>query len=134
MPNQRSFLAVVPAYNEETTIASVVASLRRHAPEFDIVVIDDGSTDDTRKVAVRAGVRVVRLPFNCGIGGAVQAGFVYARENGYDYMVQVDGDGQHDPREIRKLIDALAQEPCTDMACGSRFLSSDFHYPAPISR
>src|SRR4051812_49190950 len=92
-----SHLAVVPAYNEAATIASVVESLRRNAPEWDVLVVDDGSTDRTADEAESSGARVLRLPFNLGIGGAVQAGFVFARENRYDVMAQVDGDGQHDP-------------------------------------
>ena len=70
-------------------------------PEFDVIVIDDGSTDDTAERAAAAGATVVRLPFNLGIGGAVQTGFLYALEHGYDYMAQVDGDGQHEPAELR---------------------------------
>src|SRR4051795_6537487 len=103
MSRTRAHLAVVPAYNEQATVARVIENLHRWAPDFDVVVIDDGSTDRTREIAEAAGAAVVRLPFNCGSGGAVQAGFVYARENGYDWMVQVDGDGQHDGREIQKL-------------------------------
>jgi glycosyltransferase involved in cell wall biosynthesis len=132
MGTKRTYLAVVPAYNEAVSVAGVVRELQRWAPEFDIAVIDDGSTDDTGAMAAREGCPVVRLPFNCGIGGAVQAGFVYAKENGYEYMVQVDGDGQHDPAEIAKLVEAMG--PDVDMVCGSRFLSEDHHYPAPISR
>jgi glycosyltransferase involved in cell wall biosynthesis len=127
-------LAVVPAYNEQATVAHVVNSLHRIAPDYDVVVIDDGSTDRTSECAAAAGAAVVRLPFNCGIGGAVQAGFVFARENGYQRMVQVDGDGQHDPAEIPKLEAAMAAHPEIDMVCGSRFLSDDHRYPAPISR
>lgn len=128
-----SYLAVVPAYNEEATIASVVRALQEHAPAFDILVIDDGSTDETAAVALTAGARVLKHPFNLGIGGAVQSGFTFAQENGYDYMVQVDGDGQHDPREIQRLIDAMADDPSIDMVCGSRFLK-DNGYPATMSR
>ena len=127
------YLAVVPAYNESATVAGVVRSIHEHAPGFDVVVIDDGSTDDTAGLAESTGARVVRLPFNLGIGGAVQAGFTYACENGYDYLVQVDGDGQHDPREIHKLVDVMDGDRSLDMVCGSRFLQ-DFKYPAPISR
>lgn len=134
MPDSRNSLAVVPAYNEQATIAGVIDRLHTEAPGFDVVVIDDGSTDATSERAREGGAAVVRLPFNCGIGGAVQAGFVYALERGYDYMVQVDGDGQHDAAEIAKLVDAMEQEPGIDMICGSRFLSEDLHYPAPISR
>jgi glycosyltransferase involved in cell wall biosynthesis len=111
----------------------VVRSLREHAPEFDVVVVDDGSTDGTGEVAEAAGAHVLRHPFNLGIGGAVQTGFVYALDNGYDYMVQVDGDGQHLPQEIDKLVDAMGDDPTLDMVCGSRFLT-DKGYPATISR
>src|SRR3712207_3947915 len=115
MPNDERRLAVVPAYNEAHTVGSVVAALHRDAPGWDVIVIDDGSTDDTAKAASAAGARVVRMPFNLGIGGAVQAGFRYARDEDYDLMVQVDGDGQHDPAEIVRLLDARAQDPRLDM-------------------
>src|SRR5215212_10117131 len=91
-------IAIVPAYNEAASISAVVAELGEHAPGFDVVVIDDGSTDDTAERARAAGADVVRHPFNLGIGGAVQSGYLYAAERGYDIAVQVDGDGQHDPR------------------------------------
>ena len=127
-------LAVVPAWNESATIAAVVERLHREAPECDVLVVDDGSTDDTRQIAERAGARVVRMPFNVGIGGAVQTGFLFALENDYDTMVQVDGDGQHDPTEIATLRAVMREEPEIDVVCGSRFLSNDLKYPAPISR
>jgi glycosyltransferase involved in cell wall biosynthesis len=126
-------LAVVPAYNEADNVANVVRALHREAPDFDVVVIDDGSTDATTTCAEQVGARVVRLPFNLGIGGAVQTGFTYARENGYHYMVQVDGDGQHDPAEIATLRAAMVEHPDVDMICGSRF-ATDTGYVAPISR
>src|SRR5687767_3385132 len=97
MPKDERRLAVVPAYNEAATVGGVVGALHRDAPGWDIVVIDDGSTDDTAAVATAAGARVLRLPFNLGIGGAVQAGFRFACDEDYDLMVQIDGDGQHDP-------------------------------------
>jgi hypothetical protein len=127
-------LAVVPAYNEAATIGKVVRALHEHAPGFDVLVIDDGSTDQTRDIAESLGARALRHPFNLGIGGAVQSGFAFALEHDYDYMVQVDGDGQHDPREIRRLRAAMSANPSVDMVCGSRFLSADTRYPAPISR
>jgi len=129
----RSYLAVVPAYNEAATVGRVVRSIRQRAPHFDIVVVDDGSTDATGPIAEDAGAHVLRHPFNLGIGGAVQSGFVYALDNGYDYMVQVDGDGQHLPEEIAVLADAMAADPRVDVVCGSRFLG-DHGYPAPVSR
>jgi glycosyltransferase involved in cell wall biosynthesis len=115
-------LAIVPAYNEQGSVASVVRDLHEHAPDFDVVVVDDGSTDGTSAEARNAGAKVVRMPFNLGIGGTVQAGYQYALEHDYEYAIQVDGDGQHDPREIRKLLAHLRTHPDIDMVTGSRFL------------
>src|SRR5689334_7708660 len=100
MTDTRPYLAVVPAYNEEGTVARVVRSVQDAAPDFDVLVVDDGSTDATTSRAEEACARVLRHPFNLGIGGAVQSGFAYAQEQVYRRMVQVDGDGQHDPAEI----------------------------------
>lgn len=134
MPRRSTKLIAVPAYNESATIADVLAGIRRDAPGWDVVVIDDGSTDDTAAIADAAGAAVLRLPFNLGIGGAVQAGFTYAREQGYERMAQVDGDGQHDPTQLLRLEAAMDAGEAVDMVCGSRFLSEEFHYPAPVSR
>ena len=128
-----SCIAVVPAYNEAATVGDVVRALRVNAPAFDVVVVDDGSTDATCAVAARAGARVLRHPFNLGIGGAVQSGFKFALENGYDHLVQVDGDGQHDPCEIERLVAEMEADPQLDVVCGSRFLE-DLQYAGPISR
>ncbi len=133
MERRNLSLAVVPAYNESDTVAGVVRSLRESAPDFDVLVIDDGSTDATADLARAAGAKVLRHPFNLGIGGAVQSGFVFALENGYERMIQVDGDGQHMAGEIAVLEKAMDSGPQIDMVCGSRFLT-DSGYPAPISR
>jgi glycosyltransferase involved in cell wall biosynthesis len=129
-----TFLAVVPAYNEAGSVANVVKSLRDSAAGFDVLVVDDGSTDDTARQARSAGAAVIRLPFNLGIGGAVQTGFLYAVQNDYDYVAQVDGDGQHEAGELHKLVAAFDADPSVDMVCGSRFLGGEHKYPAPISR
>jgi glycosyltransferase involved in cell wall biosynthesis len=134
MNSTNSYLAVVPAYNEERTVSRVIAAIHEHAPDFDVLVIDDGSTDATAATAEAAGADVVRHPFNLGIGGAVQSGFAYALEHGYARMVQVDGDGQHDAAEIRKLMTEMDESPSVDMVCGSRFISPEREYVAPISR
>ncbi|MEA2366599.1 MAG: hypothetical protein QOE69_1165 [Thermoleophilaceae bacterium] len=126
-------LAVVPAYNESATILDVLRRMREEAPDYDVLVVDDGSTDRTAELAESAGAEVLRLPFNLGIGGAVQAGFVFASENGYDYMVQVDGDGQHDPAELARLTAAMDGDRTLDMVCGSRFLEQS-DYRAPVTR
>lgn len=117
-------LAIVPAFNEAEAITETIAAIRRWAPEFDIVVVDDGSTDATAAHARLAGAIVLRMPFNVGIGGAMQSGYLYALEHGYDVAVQVDGDGQHDPRHIRELLQRLHSDPTLNMVTGSRFLDS----------
>lgn len=114
-------LAVMPAFNEGAAIANVIAELREFQPAFDIAVVDDGSRDDTAVVARNAGAHVLSLPFNLGIGGAVQTGFVYAAQAGYDIVVQVDGDGQHDPREMDAILTPLHAD-AADVVIGSRFL------------
>jgi len=133
MSTNARYVAVIPAYNESQTLRGVIQSIQTEAPEFDIVVVDDGSTDRSAQIAQRAGVAVLRHPFNLGIGGAVQSGFQYAQENGYDFMAQVDGDGQHRADQLQVLIASMSEDPSIDMVCGSRFLT-DSGYPAPISR
>jgi glycosyltransferase involved in cell wall biosynthesis len=112
-------LVIIPAFNEEAALPGVLADLRAVDPPLDIVVIDDGSSDGTAEVARAAGTTVVQLPFNMGIGGALRTGFLYAVRHGYDQAVQFDGDGQHDPSQIARLLDALDEG--ADMVVGSRF-------------
>jgi len=113
-------IAIVPAYNEEHNIGRVLDELRAFDAELEVVVVSDGSTDGTAEVAEARGAHVIRLPFNLGIGGAVQTGFRYAHENGYDLVVRVDGDAQHDPAQLdRVLAPVLAGE--ADIVVGSRF-------------
>jgi glycosyltransferase involved in cell wall biosynthesis len=129
-----SILAIVPAYNEASAVSGVVRELRAVRPRVDVLVVNDGSVDGTAGEAERAGARVVNLPFNLGIGGAVQTGFRYALEHGYDMAVQVDGDGQHIPAQIPVLIDAL-ESMHADVVIGSRFLDATGGYTtSPLRR
>ncbi len=125
-------LAIVPAYNEEASLPGVIRDLREHVPAADVLVVNDGSRDATVLVARKLGVMVLDLPFNLGIGGAMQAGYLYAERNGYDIAVQFDGDGQHLASAIKKLIEPLATGK-TDLVIGSRFLNPG-GYKAPVFR
>src|SRR3712207_4337908 len=128
-------LAIVPAYNEAGAIAAAIEDIRLHAPDFDVVVVDDGSTDDTADRARAAGAKVIQPPFNLGIGGAVQCGYQYALANGYDVAVQGDGGGQHDARGIHQLLAELNRRPELNMGTGSRFLAdSGEGYQSSVSR
>jgi glycosyltransferase involved in cell wall biosynthesis len=111
-------LIMIPAWNEAASIGEVVAEIRGELPATDVLVIDDGSTDDTALAARQAGAAVVRLPFNLGVGGARRLGFRYAKAHGYEVAVQIDADGQHDPRYVPKLIDGLQD---ASLVIGARF-------------
>jgi glycosyltransferase involved in cell wall biosynthesis len=126
-------IAIVPALNEEHALPKVIDELRAFDPGLDIVVVDDGSVDRTAEVAAAKGARVLRLPFNLGIGGAVQTGFRYAFENGYDIAVRVDGDGQHDPSQLG-LVLAPVLSGEADIAVGSRFAGAGDGYRSTRSR
>ena len=102
----------------------VIDELRAFDPGLDIVVIDDGSNDRTAEVAAAKGAHVLRLPFNLGIGGSVQTGFRYAYENGYELAVRVDGDGQHDPAQLGKVVEPVLRDEA-DIVVGSRFAAQD---------
>lgn len=115
-------LAILPAWNEAAVLAEVIEELTRKAPDVDILVVNDGSTDQTEAVARKGGrVRVVSLPFNLGIGGAVQTGFMYAARRAYDLAIQIDADGQHPPDQIPALLAPLLAGQ-TDVVIGSRYL------------
>ena len=114
-------LVVIPALNEEDSIPHVVATIRQHLPSADVVVVNDGSTDHTSEIAAAAGAIVLELPYNVGIGASVQTGFMFAAEHGYDVVVRSDGDGQHDSRDLCRLVETLAVGDA-DMVVGSRFI------------
>jgi len=132
-------LLIIPAYNEEKGIPGVIQGIRRYASGAEILVVDDGSTDQTRGVSLEAGVRVVSHPFNLGYGSALQTGYQYALIKGYETILQMDGDGQHDPSFILDLL-AVVQRDEADIAIGSRFLepkgigSGGHSYRAPFMR
>jgi len=113
-------LIIIPAYNEEATIADVIAEIKQCLPPASIVVVNDGSTDGTAGKAGEAGAIVLQLPFNCGIGVAMQTGYKYAHREGYDIAVQVDADLQHKPSEIPKLLNVL-RESKAEIVIGSRY-------------
>ncbi|HEU0138333.1 MAG TPA: glycosyltransferase family 2 protein [Bryobacteraceae bacterium] len=123
-PEPGALLVVVPAYNEEAAIGNVVREIREVMPRVPVLVIDDCSVDSTRAAAADAGAYILSLPHHLGLGGCVQAGYKLAFELGYDYVIRVDGDGQHDPRYIPKLYEALRTSGC-EMVIGSRFAAGN---------
>ena len=118
MINGKRVLIIMPAWNESGSIAEVIAEVYGELPGVDILVVDDGSADDTAVKAAGAGAAVAKLPYNLGVGGAMRTGYRYARDHGYDVAIQVDADGQHDPRYVPKLVDALDEH---DLVIGARF-------------
>ncbi|NLB81995.1 MAG: glycosyltransferase family 2 protein, partial [Clostridiaceae bacterium] len=123
-------MTVIPAYNEEKSIARVITLIKSIDidQQIDIVVVDDGSVDNTATEAEKTGATVIRLPVNLGIGGAVQTGYLYALHNNYDCVVQIDGDGQHDPKDLPKLL-GLIEDGQADLAVGSRFVEKTGYRP-----
>ena len=130
-------LVFIPAWNEESSIAGVIEGVREALPDADVLVVDDRSTDATVERAHAAGARVASLPFNQGVGAAQQTGYVYALRNGYDICAHLDGDGQHMPTELARLVDEIKADRA-DMVIGSRYqdrsVARDDDYRASISR
>ena len=129
---ERRLVAIVPAWNESGAIGRVVGEIRDFDSAIDVVVVDDASSDDTAKVAESHGATVLSLPFNVGIGGAVQTGFRYALEHGYELAVRLDGDGQHDASEIPKVLEPIEAGEA-DLVIGSRFVAGGTYRP-PFAR
>jgi glycosyltransferase involved in cell wall biosynthesis len=111
-------LIIIPAWNEAESIAGVISEVRGKLPSYDILVVNDGSTDETERVALAAGAQVTSLPYNLGVGGAMRLGYRYAYENDYDVAVQIDADGQHDPSYVPLLVDGLGE---ASLVIGARF-------------
>lgn len=118
---QRDLLAVIPAFNEEASVGAVVEDVRS-VLACDVLVVDDGSSDDTARCASRAGGTVLRLPYNLGVGGALRTAFRYAVQEGYQRVIQIDGDGQHEAIEAKRLLDELDQSGA-DFVVGARFVA-----------
>lgn len=135
----RRVVTIIPVYNEESAIGRVIEGIRKGFPSTDIVIIDDGSADDTVRVALKHKAVSLRHPFNMGYGVALQTGYKYAVRNGYDILVQLDGDGQHDPSCIGDLVKPV-EDGTVDVAIGSRFLGDGRKsrtkgtYPVPFAR
>ena len=132
-PRQLRSLAIVPAYNEEGSLGQVLEEIRAADPELEVVVINDCSTDATAEIAARAGVSVVHLPFNVGIGGAMQTGYQYARDHGFEVAIQIDSDGQHDAAEVAKLLEPLVRGEA-EMVIGTRFAGVGAYKATPGRR
>ncbi len=125
-----SVLVIIPAYNEEESIGAVLHALRAHVPDYDIVVVNDGSKDRTAEI-VRSfhSVELITLPFNMGIGSAMQTGYRYATEQDYDIAVQCDADGQHPPQEMARLVEAV-ERGRADLVVGSRYVADTGYKPS----
>lgn len=118
---QQKKLIIIPAFNEEESIKKTVDEIQEKASDFDYIIINDCSTDKTGEICQRNGYNVINLPINLGIGGAVQTGYMYGYRNGYDIAVQIDGDGQHDPLFLKKMVECMNVNRA-DMVIGSRFI------------
>ena len=122
-----SVLVLIPAFNEEGAVGHVVREVRDVVPDIAVLVVDDCSADATATIAAQAGARVLRLPYHLGLGGCVQAGYTLAFELGYEYVIRVDGDGQHDPQYIPTILDVLRNSGC-QMVIGSRYMAGGGQY------
>ena len=126
-------LIIIPAYNEAANIEKVINNIVQNYPQYDYVIINDGSTDKTAEVCANAGYQVLNLPINMGIGGAVQTGYRYAKKNNYDAAVQIDGDGQHDVAFLEDML-KLLESGEADVVIGSRFVQKEGFQSSQIRR
>jgi len=126
-------IVIIPAYNEAASIAGVVKQAQEALNEAEILVINDGSADATGQLAAKQGARVINLPYNLGIGGAIQTGYKYAQKNGFQIAVQLDGDGQHDPYQVKMLVDKIRGEDL-DLVIGSRFINKEGYQSTLLRR
>lgn len=126
-------LIIIPAFNEESNIEKTVTAIQKNAQGFDYVIINDCSGDNTRQICEENGYNILNLPINLGIGGAVQTGYKYALEHGYDVAVQVDGDGQHDPEFLSTMAEHLMDNGL-DMVIGSRFIEKEGFQSSALRR
>lgn len=133
MKKKSKCLIIIPAYNEAENIENVVNNLIKNYPQYDYVIINDGSRDNTEKICIKNRYQVLNLPINMGIGGAVQTGYCYARDNDYDMAVQIDGDGQHDVAFLEKMI-AVIEEGQADIVIGSRFVEKEGFQSSKLRR
>jgi glycosyltransferase involved in cell wall biosynthesis len=133
MMNTPRILVILPAFNEGLNIATVVKKIQDEIPSADVLVINDGSKDDTAQKANEAGAIVLNMPYNVGIGAAVQTGFQFAATHAYDIVVRNDGDGQHSPEGIHNLL-ARLQADDVDVVIGSRFIGEEGDYGTPFAR
>ncbi len=130
MTMNKRVLVIIPAYNEADTIRDVIGRLSEHCPDYGLLVVDDGSSDNTSQIVEDSGIaELVKLPFNLGIGGAMQTGFKYAARNGYDIAVQCDGDGQHPPEDVNRLVDFVERD-VADLIIGSRYVADTGYAPS----
>jgi len=127
-------LIIVPAYNESKNILGVIEDIKANAPDYDFIVVNDESTDDTKQICIDNGIHFLDLSCNLGIGGAVQTGYQYARNHGYDLAVQLDGDGQHSATSLAQLEKVFEDDPAVDMVIGSRFIEHEGFQSTPLRR
>ncbi len=129
----KKILIIIPVFNEEKTLGGVIQEIRRYVPEADVVVVNDGSTDSTSTAGRQAGVAMLENPYNMGIGATMQTGFLYAVRNNYDIAVQIDGDGQHNPKSLPSLIKPIL-EGRANLVIGSRYLSNGGFKSTPLRK